>query len=151
MVSFSQQLQSSGNLPRSNRNVSFNLLIFREKFVRLFILYLLIYLPVYHQNLHHHMTKREIEHFFGVDDHEKGKGSCQGKKRRTNYLTVSVYIIIIIIIIIHASSSSTLSLSLFLSLHVFSLVGASAFCQVWNLKLKCALTISPHAAFQLII
>ena len=26
----------------------------------------------FHQKLHHHMTKREIEYFFNVDDHDKG-------------------------------------------------------------------------------
>ena len=34
------------------------------------------YFFVMRQNLHHHMTKREIEYYFGVDHHDKGNAGC---------------------------------------------------------------------------
>lgn len=35
---------------------------------------------VHYQNLHHHMTKGEIEHYFGVDEHDKGKENSHSNR-----------------------------------------------------------------------
>lgn len=32
-----------------------------------------LFLLIFQQKLHHHMTKREIQYYFNVDDHDKGR------------------------------------------------------------------------------
>ena len=41
------------------------------------VLHIYLIICLYNQNLHHHMTKREIEDFFDVDDHDKGNKNLQ--------------------------------------------------------------------------